>query len=89
MGEQAFKLQSLFEPAGDQPEAIRKLTEGLRTGAEHQTLLGVTGSGKTFTVANVKSCYVRSSKHDIPECKDLTLRCGAILVCAGIRQHGR
>ena len=53
MGEQAFKLQSLFEPAGDQPEAIRKLTEGLRTGAEHQTLLGVTGSGKTFTVANV------------------------------------
>ena len=53
MGEQAFKLQSSFGPAGDQPEAIRKLTEGLRTGAEHQTLLGVTGSGKTFTVANV------------------------------------
>ena len=53
MEEQAFKLQSSFEPAGDQPEAIRKLTEGLRAGAEHQTLLGVTGSGKTFTVANV------------------------------------
>ena len=53
MGEQTFKLQSSFEPAGDQPEAIRKLTEGLLAGAEHQTLLGVTGSGKTFTVANV------------------------------------
>ena len=53
MGDQAFKLHSAFEPAGDQPEAIRELTEGLRKGEPHQTLLGVTGSGKTFTVANV------------------------------------
>ena len=48
-----FKLESPFAPAGDQPAAIAKLTEGLLGGAKHQTLLGVTGSGKTFTVANV------------------------------------
>ncbi len=47
-----FKLESPFAPAGDQPAAIAKLTEGLLSGAKHQTLLGVTGSGKTFTVAN-------------------------------------
>ena len=50
---QAFKLHSPFESAGDQPGAIRKLTAGLLAGEPHQTLLGVTGSGKTFTVANV------------------------------------
>ncbi|MET1684678.1 excinuclease ABC subunit UvrB [Yersinia enterocolitica] len=49
----SFKLHSEFKPAGDQPEAIRKLEEGLENGLAHQTLLGVTGSGKTFTVANV------------------------------------
>jgi excinuclease ABC subunit B len=48
-----FKLVSPFPPAGDQPQAIDKLTEGLLAGARHQTLMGVTGSGKTFTVANV------------------------------------
>jgi excinuclease ABC subunit B len=48
-----FELVAPFEPAGDQPQAIAKLTEGVRTGARHQTLLGVTGSGKTYTVANV------------------------------------
>ncbi len=48
-----FKLEAPYEPAGDQPTAIRQLTEGLGAGARHQTLLGVTGSGKTFTVANV------------------------------------
>ena len=47
-----FKLVSPFAPAGDQPAAIAKLTEGVLSGAKHQTLLGVTGSGKTFTVAN-------------------------------------
>src|ERR1700754_1704617 len=49
----AFKLQSPYLPAGDQPEAIRQLVEGLKTGEKFQTLLGVTGSGKTFTIANV------------------------------------
>lgn len=48
-----FKLHSDFKPAGDQPQAIAKLVEGLEDGLAHQTLLGVTGSGKTFTIANV------------------------------------
>ncbi len=48
-----FKLHSEFKPTGDQPQAINKLTEGLEIGEKYQTLLGVTGSGKTFTVANV------------------------------------
>lgn len=49
----SFNLHTPFPPAGDQPEAIRELTEGLLNGEKYQTLLGVTGSGKTFTVANV------------------------------------
>ena len=48
-----FELVAPYQPAGDQPQAIAKLTEGLLAGAKHQVLLGVTGSGKTFTVANV------------------------------------
>lgn len=48
-----FKLVSEFKPTGDQPEAIRQLVSGIQAGIPHQTLLGVTGSGKTFTVANV------------------------------------
>ncbi len=48
-----FNLKSEFSPTGDQPEAIRQLVEGLNNSAKHQTLLGVTGSGKTFTMANV------------------------------------
>jgi len=48
-----FKIVSEYQPTGDQPEAIRQLTEGLRNGTTYQTLLGVTGSGKTFTMANV------------------------------------
>jgi excinuclease ABC subunit B len=48
-----FEIVSPYSPAGDQPQAIAKLTEGLSSGAKHQTLLGVTGSGKTFTIANV------------------------------------
>jgi len=48
-----FELVSNYQPAGDQPQAIEKLTAGILSGAKHQTLLGVTGSGKTFTVANV------------------------------------
>ena len=51
--EDDFKVVSKFEPAGDQPQAIRSLTGGLQDGLTHQTLLGVTGSGKTFSVANV------------------------------------
>src|ERR1700690_2927269 len=49
----SFELHADYLPAGDQPQAIDKLVEGLTSGLAHQTLLGVTGSGKTFTVANV------------------------------------
>lgn len=48
-----FELTSTYKPTGDQPDAVKKLTEGLNKGFKHQTLLGVTGSGKTFTIANV------------------------------------
>lgn len=50
---QEFELQSAFQPSGDQPEAIKQLIEGVESGLTHMTLLGVTGSGKTFTMANV------------------------------------
>ncbi|MFZ6047158.1 excinuclease ABC subunit UvrB [Pseudomonas sp. CR3202] len=50
-----FQLVTRFKPAGDQPEAIRQMVEGLEAGLSHQTLLGVTGSGKTFSIANVIS----------------------------------
>lgn len=49
----SFKLHAPFPPSGDQPDAIRQLTEGVLQGEKYQTLLGVTGSGKTFTIANV------------------------------------
>jgi excinuclease ABC subunit B len=48
-----FKLTSEFKPTGDQPEAIRQMVEGVERGDPAQVLLGVTGSGKTFTIANV------------------------------------
>src|SRR5688572_5600765 len=48
-----FKLTSVYQPTGDQPEAIKQLVKGIGEGEPHQTLLGVTGSGKTFTMANV------------------------------------
>jgi len=52
-----FKLFSEFEPNGDQPQAINQLNDGLRKGHRYQTLLGVTGSGKTFTIANLIEKY--------------------------------
>ena len=48
-----FRLVSDFKPAGDQPKAIKELSDGLAKGLKHQLLLGVTGSGKTFTIANL------------------------------------
>ncbi len=53
MSAQQFKLVSDYKPTGDQPKAIEQLTAGLRDGAKHQTLLGATGTGKTFTMANI------------------------------------
>ena len=54
-----FKLHSKYQPTGDQPQAIKTLMDGLRAGNRAQTLLGVTGSGKTFTMANVIEQYNR------------------------------
>ena len=48
-----FKLHSKYQPTGDQPEAIKELVDGFKDGNQFETLLGVTGSGKTFTMANV------------------------------------
>ncbi len=56
-----FQLRADFEPAGDQPQAIQKLVQGLRDGLAGQTLLGVTGSGKTFTMANVIDAVQRTT----------------------------
>ena len=53
MEERPFELQSAFAPTGDQPQAIARLTEGVLDGMRAQVLVGVTGSGKTFTMANV------------------------------------
>ncbi|KKS89160.1 MAG: UvrABC system protein B, partial [Parcubacteria group bacterium GW2011_GWC1_43_11b] len=57
MDKKIFKLNSKFQPAGDQPRAIKELMAGLEKGLSYQTLLGVTGSGKTFTMANVIAEY--------------------------------
>src|SRR5690606_11510730 len=59
MSEKIFHLECDYEPAGDQPQAIRELVEGVEAGLARQTLLGVTGSGKTFTMANVISAVQR------------------------------
>ncbi|MBB5209373.1 excinuclease ABC subunit UvrB [Chiayiivirga flava] len=56
---QPFQLVAPFEPAGDQPQAIRRLIDGFEAGLAHQTLLGVTGSGKTYTIANVVQAVQR------------------------------
>ncbi|MFY9591677.1 MAG: DEAD/DEAH box helicase family protein, partial [Bacteroidales bacterium] len=55
----AYKLISEYKPTGDQPEAIEQLSKGIASGLKHQTLLGVTGSGKTFTIANVIANFDR------------------------------
>ena len=53
MQDKVFKLKSEYKPDGDQPKAIRELVNGLEKGMQKQTLLGATGTGKTFTIANV------------------------------------
>ena len=59
-----FKLTADYQPTGDQPEAIAQLTEGVLNGTPAQTLLGVTGSGKTFTIANVIQCHQECQQAD-------------------------
>ena len=56
-----FKIESDYRPTGDQPEAIQQLVDGIKQGLPFQTLLGVTGSGKTFTIANVIEKIQRST----------------------------
>lgn len=51
--EAMFKIHSKFKPSGDQPKAIEELVEGVKNGKKHQVLLGATGTGKTYTIANV------------------------------------
>ena len=64
-----FKLHSEYQPTGDQPQVIEKLVKGFKEGNQFETLLGVTGSGKTFTMANViaqlnkPTWYLRTIKH--------------------------
>ena len=63
-----FKLHAPYQPTGDQPQAIEELVKGFKEGNQFETLLGVTGSGKTFTMANViaqlnKPTLIRSEEH--------------------------
>ena len=60
-----FELVSPYEPTGDQPQAIEELVQGFKEGNQFQTLLGVTGSGKTFTMANVIAQRQRSERQNI------------------------
>ena len=60
-----FNLKSSFKPTGDQPQAIKELCAGLKIGHKYQTLLGVTGSGKTFTMANVIQKVNRSEERRV------------------------
>ena len=72
-----FKLTSQFEPTGDQPEAIKELTQGLLDEVPGQVLLGVTGSGKTFTIANVIQ-EVQRPTLILSHNKTLPRKCGGI-----------
>ena len=61
-----FNLRSPFQPTGDQPQAIEKLTDGVFDGLRTQVLVGVTGSGKTFTMANVIQNACRAALQRVP-----------------------
>ena len=61
--ENKFELLSSYQPSGDQPKAINELMEGLKRGDKHQVLLGVTGSGKTYTMSNIIKEYNRFHPH--------------------------
>ena len=61
-----FKLHSEFKPTGDQPQAIEALVKGFKEGNQCETLLGVTGSGKTFTMANVIQQTAEADPHHCP-----------------------
>jgi hypothetical protein len=69
-----FELVSKYQPSGDQPQAIEKLVNGIKSGEKHQVLLGVTGSGKTFTIANViEKVNIPDVSVDVPLVKHLAI----------------
>ena len=73
-----FILHSQYKPMGDQPQAIAELTDGVNRGFTEQTLLGVTGSGKTFTMANVRRSFLpiikRSRLSSVPSSASFSLK---------------
>ena len=73
MAESPFKLTTQFEPKGDQPQAIEQLMRGLEQGEKHQVLLGITGSGKTFTVGNVIAKYGKPTLIMAPSPRNATV----------------
>ena len=80
-----YRLHQPFEPSGDQPEAIAKLLEGVAGGMKCQTLLGVTGSGKTYTMANVVARTGRPAR----ECLRAAPTSGAPRPCNNLRASKR
>ena len=62
-----FEVISPFEPAGDQPQAIEELVEGIRDGAPYQTLMGATGTGKTFSMSKVIEAVQKAHTRDFPQ----------------------
>lgn len=64
--DKAFKIHSKFKPTGDQPQAIEKISEGFQKGLKFQTLKGVTGSGKTFTMANIVAEITKANIGNCP-----------------------
>ena len=62
-----FELHSEYKPTGDQPQAIERLVRGFKEGNQFETLLGVTGSGKTFTMANVIAQLNKTNSHPRPQ----------------------
>jgi excinuclease UvrABC helicase subunit UvrB len=74
MADKPFKLVSTYEPRGDQPTAIAELVAGLKRGDKHQTLLGITGSGKTYTAACVIEHTTTTSPRRTSWCRTRTSR---------------
>ena len=83
MGDMGFELVSDFQPAGDQPRAIAELLKGVRAGHPYQVLLGITGSGKTYTISEVIAALNRPALVISPN-KTLAAQCIPFFVCCGV-----
>ena len=94
MDSQRFRLKSAYQPTGDQPQAIAQLLNGLHDGQREQTLLGVTGSGKTFTMANiiaqrnVPTLILAHNKTLHPRSKSICTQTGVLLGAYVSRRKG-